>query len=74
MKRKNKLRKNKLEYILNHINDLSIKDRKNILQLIVTDLGIDCVNDSADGCRIIINEIGNGTLDGIIELIMIVLG
>ncbi len=62
-----------LEYIVENVNDLSIKDRKTVTKIIAIDIGIDNITKCADGCRMIINDISDDTLESIIEYMAIAL-
>ena len=59
----------KLIYITKNVDKLDIDKRREILKIIVNDLGIESVNSCADGTRLIINNIKQQTIDEIMDII-----
>ncbi len=59
----------KLNYITKNVDGLDIDKRRQILKLIVDDLGKESVNSCADGTRLIINDIKQQTIDDIMDII-----
>ena len=66
-------RKELLEYIVEHVNELPIKDRKTVMKIIAIDIGVESITNCADGCRMIIDDVSNDSLDSILEYMAIVL-
>lgn len=65
-------RKELLKYIVDNINDLPIKDRKAVLNIIAIDIPRENITNSMDGCRMIIDELDNPTILDIIDFMNIV--
>jgi hypothetical protein len=66
-------KREKLNFIINNADRLKIEEKRNVLNLLMLDLGIDSIYECADGCRIIINKLSKETIEDIL-LIMAHLG
>lgn len=62
-----------LQYIIDTVNELSIKDRKTVMKIIAIDIGIVNITNGADGCRMLIDDISQDTLDSVLEYMAIAL-
>ena len=66
-KKKAKVRIELLRYISENINQLEIPDRRIILGIIINDQGESRIEECADGCRIIANNLSDSAIDKIID-------
>ena len=57
-----------LKWIVANVNTLPMLEKRQILDLIANDLGINNVIESSDGCRVIIDRIQTRTLDDILTI------
>lgn len=67
--KKDVIRDEKLTYIVCNVNLLSMKDKKIILNLFALEIDKDKFTDCADGCRVIIDDISDDTIDAAINII-----
>ena len=63
------LQTSKLIFITKNVDSLDIDKRRQILKLLIDDLGKESVNSCADGTRLIINDIKQQTIDNIFDII-----
>jgi hypothetical protein len=72
-KRDNKVKLELLKYITENVNQLSISQRKEVMNIVINDLGSNDIEECADGCRMIINHLSIESINSIIEIISKVL-
>ena len=72
-RRDNKVKLELLKYITENINQLSISQRKEVMNIVINDLGSNDIEECADGCRMIINNLSIESINSIIEIISKVL-
>ncbi len=58
-----------LNYIKDNISLLSHRDKISVLNIIALDIDSDQFVDCADGCRIVINDISDESIEAIIKVI-----